>query len=343
MKAETQNDSIFNKIYNTFIEANEEKIENFKILLLNKKDNNILDLGIRVSAYDGAFLMQARSDYKHRELEDKSVSSFVASEGIMGTEETEKKVHRYFKSSFRPNQQQYHKQIKQLNIDTELEYATYKYDEDGIEQETSSSDTFKEHFLPEYRPKRKAFTTKLLRQLNLGKEKVKNIQISAFNSIIKLSNNKLRGDLVMLRAEYIRFLEDFIEYSFPLLLTDLGLEQHVKMLAELRQKSGVVRFNTVCNRCGKPLLKTGFLRFCSKTENRKCYEARRKENKMLPWPKGILINKNLCVVCGKYSSLNNIHKVKNLVERQFCSKKCYEAFRKRERRKLNKKTANLIS
>ena len=335
-------DSIFDKIYNGIIEANEPQIGEFKALVTDDESQSIIDLGIRVLAYDGAFLMQARSDYKEQELEGKSVSGFLRSERIMGEDairEIEKKVNSYFKSSFRPDQQQYHEQIKQILIDAKLERTTYGYYEDNPTKAMSLFNTFNEHFLllPKYKERRKAFALKLLRDFNIKIEKANTIQVKAFDTIVDLANQKIANNLKMIRIKCIQYLEDYIEHYFPILLKDLKLNRYIRRLAGIRKASDKNSFNTVCNRCGRPLLKRGRLRFCTKKENRKCYEARRKEGKKLPWPKKILMTKNMCQNCKKYSSLNYVYKRKGLIQEQFCSRACYEKFRKRRQRELKKR------
>ncbi len=340
-------DPIFNEIYKNIIEANEPQIGEFKTLVKDKESQSIIDLGIRVLAYDGAFRTQARSDYKERELEGKSISEFLRSEGVMGKNairKIEKKVHGYFKSSFRPHQQQYHEQIKQIFIDAELErikqtdsYYDPHRDEDINEKQRSLFEQFNKEFLPRYKKRRKAFVIKLLYDLNIEREAVNDIQVKASNIIVNLANQRIPTNLKMVRTQCIQYLEDCIEHYLPILLKDLKSDRHVRKLIEIRKKSDSNSFNTICNRCGRPLLKRGQLRFCTKKENRKCYEARRKENRKFPWPKKILMTKNLCQNCGKYSSLSHVHKRKGLIEEQFCSKTCYETFRKRLQRGLKKR------
>ena len=309
MKTKTQNHSIFHQIYNDVIKANEEEIKNFNALVRNKKDRNIFYLGIRVLAYDGAFKMQARSDHK------KKIS-------LRNIREMEKKVDSYFKSSFRPDQRYYHEQIRQNLIIAELIRDNYESYEE-------------EQFLLEYDDKRRVFASELLQECNIKTKNAKNISVLAFNKIIELANKKISGDLTTIRIECVRFLEDCIEHYFPILLKDLGLGKRVKLLIELRRKYVAKKFNTICNRCGKSLCKKNTRRFCTKLENRICYEAILKDKKTPPLPEVILRTKNLCDFCKKYSSLNNIHRV-NKMPMQFCSKKCYEAFRKRRQRKLRK-------
>ncbi len=341
-------DSIFDKIYNEIIEANEPQTGEFKALVTDEKSQSIVDLGIRVLAYDGAFLMQARFDYKKRELGGKSVSDFVRSKETMdenAIRETEKRVDRYFKSSFRPEQKRYHDQIKQIFIDAELErvkplergmQSWNPDDKDNSSEALSIFEAFNKEFLPRYKKRRKMFATKLVRYFNLKKEWINDIQIKAFNIIVDLANKKISSSSKIVRIKCIQYLEDCIEHYFPILLEDLDLVQHKVELMELRKKSGRGDFNTVCNRCGKHLLKRSRLRFCTKIKNRICYEMRRKENKKSPWPKKILMTKNLCQNCGKYSSLDHVHGYKGLIEEQFCNQACYEAFRKRRQRKLSR-------
>ena len=172
---------------------------------------------------------------------------------------------------------------------------------------------------------------KLIQEFNLTEDQVKNIQRIAFNEILRITNSKLR---TVKLPSIIRTLEEAIEIQFPKWLQDLGFEPWINLIT--LRKENTNKPNTVCWRCGKPLIKKDNKHYCSRRENRPCVETRPKEEGERERECSVILRtKNKCEWCGKDSPSNYIIKHKG-EWRQFCSKKCYNAFRQAGRRKRKK-------
>jgi len=172
---------------------------------------------------------------------------------------------------------------------------------------------------------------KLIQEFNLTTDQVKNIQIIAFNEILRIANSQPE---VAKLPSIIKTLEEAIEIHFPKWLRDLGFESQINLI-KLR-KENTNKPNTVCWRCGKPLIKKDNKHYCSRRENRPCVETQLKEGEERERECSVILRtKNKCEWCGKNSPSNYIIKHKG-EWRQFCSKKCYNAFRQAGRRKRKK-------
>lgn len=179
-------------------------------------------------------------------------------------------------------------------------------------------------------------TRSIVARHSLQNRQITNLQSTAFEEILKLLNRKgipSRDELVI-----VRFLEQCIEEYYPAFQQDLGLNiQKTQSLLSLRKRSRE-EFNAICWRCGRKLLKRDNRHYCVRRENRSCYEVRLEEAKNLGFRRGVAKaigrTKNYCDGCGKHPApLDHIHKHRRK-EMQFCSRQCWERFRKRGSREL---------
>lgn len=327
---------VFTRWKNRVWDYNLSLIDGYKRFLSHKKHAVLLDLSLAIQAYDFGILMQARTDFRNKNLENKSVKDFVKQEKEVydkkRVRKLEEKVNNSFESSFENERS---KKIKGLILDEELSYITPSESRDWGSGESYQSMSlrkdFKENLLPQYIPLRKDKAKKLQKEMNLTNDFIYNLQFSTFDEIVGLSNRKStpyhfdRNPSISM-GSVIGFLERSIMIHFPTFFRDLRFEHKTASLLTLR-RNAKQRFNTVCWRCGHPLFKKDNKHYCTRSENRSCYEARFKENQDRGFPVAILRTKNKCDRCGKRSSLNYIHKL-NSRQMQFCSNRCWEDYRK---------------
>ena len=321
-------------------------IESFKPLLFHKGNAILLDLSLKIQAYDFGVLKQAIADFEKSNLEGKSVKDFVKQEKETYSEKEIKKikerVDKSFKSSF-DNERS--KKAKELVLNEELSYiipvgsgSKNRVSNENYQQSSIKGD-FKKNWLPQYNSLRKDKAKKLQKELIIDNSFIGNLQYLTFKEVISLANKKTtlyssNEEFSIKLANLIGFLERSIEVYFKKFIQDLELNDNGVLLLDLR-RSTRLRFNTVCWRCGGLLYRKDGKHYCTRGENRCCYEARFKENRRSEFPEAILRTKNKCDNCGKHSSLNHIHKYKG-EQMQFCSNRCWETFRKREWRKKKK-------
>lgn len=148
----------------------------------------------------------------------------------------------------------------------------------------------------------------------------------AYESIIKLVSGKEQVSKKE-ELELIKLIELYgIGRGLKELYLDLGFA--IKSLVELRQLTPKEVKNTACYHCGKTLYRRGNGHYCSKVENRRCCEERSKLNKRQMKELWFILSEKICIKCGKDASFNHIY-----ARKQYCSKRCYDTYRKIIQRK----------
>lgn len=339
------NEDIFTRWKNRVWDYNLQLIDGYKRLLSYRKNTILLDLSLAIQAYDFGILMQARTDFRNKNLENKSVKDFIKQEketyDKKSVRKLEEKVDNSFKGSFDNERSE---KIKGLVLDEELSYITslesLDWESGENYQPMSLKSDFEENWLPQYNHLRKDKAQELQKELNLTTSFISNLQSTTFDEIVSLSNGKsslyhLDRNLSIGMGSVIGFLERSIMIYFPTFFRDLKFEYKTASLLTLR-RNAKQRFNTICWQCSHPLFKKDNKHYCTRNENRSCYEARFKEDRDSGFPTAILRTKNNCDRCGKRSSLNHIHKLDGQ-QMQFCNNRCWEDYRKMKYR-IKKKT-----
>lgn len=309
-------------------------IESYKSLLSHKNRAVLLDLSLKIQAYDFGIHMQARTDFR-----DDWFSRYAKEGYIDESDEKEviTKVNNSFQSSFDNKRSE---KIRDLVREAELMHTPSEVEplpnqgkEPPLQKKVSLYGDFTQAYLPSFfGSHRQDIAKNLKEELKLPDNVVSQIQRFAFDEVVSLANERCNSDSQPKNiTSLIQFLERSIEMYFPLFLKDLAWNGRIVSLSKLR-KSNKQPFNTACYRCGKQLLKRDNKHYCTKRENRACYEARLKESRQSGFQKVILRTKNKCDKCKRMCSLNFIHKLDGQ-EMQFCSDKCWEAFRKTYYRK----------
>lgn len=313
----------FKENYRKLYESDLCFITKFQPLIHDKRTISILKLIACIRAYDFGIFMQAQKDYKIRVLENKTPQTFVLTDDYAKYNKAE--VRRTmtqeqvaFRSSFENERSE---KIKELNIGRIVS---------KIKQEdtnTSLDDDFKGFLLTKYKKRHIAQAKKIARKIIQEKVfKLEELPALAYKEVLFLSNKTYQNKARQLLAKsMVGYLERGITRHFPLLLKDLNANFKAPLLIHLRKESKN-RYNTMCQRCGKKLKKITDRTVCTREENRSCAES--KELPTTGLPMVISRTKNRCDNCKKFSSLNHIHKTSG-VERQFCSNRCRETFRKR--------------
>lgn len=235
---------------------------------------------------------------------------------------------------------------KELNKKNELFYILKQprkyenYAENGDKGNLYKEDLIEKSFLeetekeiPSYSDYRKQQAKKLIKEYGLKIKIVSEIQNLAFKEILKIVGNKKKVSPE--ESETIKFLEvDGIEYAFKIFLHDLGCR--TTDIKTLRNENKKMLVNTVCWRCGKTLLRldSPFKKsklpenYCKQRENRSCSDMRNRENRKFIYEAKIGFSKRgKCDKC-KRSGCTIIHKMQGK-DYLFCSKKCYQNFRKK--------------
>jgi len=281
-------------------------------------------------AYDVGILMQAWKDYPSKNLQAKSIIEHVDSEikyyGEDSVKEARNIVDKQFRSFF---ENIYSEKIKALNLTAKLMHIIPTDKRVKEEAKTLNEDFYKE-WVPKLYSKIRVDSAKSLKvRFNLSDTVICNLQLLAFDEIESLVNSKNQ-----VNKNLIQHLELSIEQYFPMFLKDLGICNKTNL--RLLRKNSKHQFNTACRRCGLRLLKKDNKHYCTRKENRTCYDAHFKEDMSSRFQKVILETKNKCAYCKRPSSLNFIH-THNKLKMQFCSNRCWETYRKRNFRKTRLK------
>lgn len=315
---------IYNRYRDLFLRANLQKFDQYK-RYLNNEGKYLTDLLLEIQAYDVGFRMQVWYDYKHKNWEikrGKGIKDYVEEtrDEYDENEVKEKKVNvnSYFQSSFENKMSE---KIKNLMLERELMYISPKVDPRQKETGQPLMDDFTKNWPPFYKEKRLQKATEIKRRYELSDTSC--LANKIFDQIIYLSN---KGSTAKYVKDTVALFENGIEVFLPMFLSDLSDPYKVHELTNLR-KSSNARYNTLCWRCGKPLIKKNNQHFCTRFENRDCYINRYKEIRTLEIPLVISRTKNKCDRCRNKSPLNYIHKL-NGQEMQFCSNRCWETYRK---------------
>jgi hypothetical protein len=319
-----------------FFRGNAFKFSEYK-KLLSREDRYIVSLLFEIEAYHAGFTMQIWNDFRKINLElkkNQTLADFIKDEGNYRKKDIgdmAKKVDSYFKSSFENANSE---KLKALMFDRELMFIKPK-NEGAVALETD----FQENWIKEYRDKRNRIASGISNKYQLGG--CDHLFLRVFNMVLRLANNPSLIEEAFTKS-LVRLLEQGIEIYLPIFYRDLEISTVNPSLIELR-KQFTKKHNTLCWKCGKPLLKINKSHYCTRFECRNCYIARNKDLRDPGLPSVILRTKNKCDRCKRYSSLNYIHKLGG-VWRQFCSNRCWETFRKACYRK-NKlaSTSNVLS
>lgn len=317
--------SIYKQYRNRFIRVNTRRRQGYRNLLSNK-DKFLIDFLLDLEASNIGFAMQIWNEFKKKNLDikkGKSIKSFVEDEVFYRKNDIadlENKVELYFQSSF---DNKYSKKLKALMLDREL--MCIRPTNEGA---VSLMDDYLINWQKEYKHKRKTEALKLHDKYKISKDK-NILLLRVFNILLFLVNDRKQDDPYL--KDVVILLERSIEKLLPEYFRDLDYDDAYITLTSLR-KQVTEKYNTLCWQCGKQLYKKNSHHYCSRAENRTCYLARYKEERNSEFPSSILRTKNRCDKCGAMASLDHIHKVRG-VEMQFCSVRCWEAYRKTVYRK----------
>ena len=292
----------------------------------NDTTRTLIELGFCFLAFDFAMRKQIKKNFLKHNLETGSIIEYAETGGHYPESEIheiKQKINSIYMSSL-PDEER-NARIKNLLIEQEI--MELPLEPPGM---SLSEELDKEYTKLLYQPWRKKEAIKLQRRLKLTDQEVCELQEIAFKNILVLLK-KSEKNYSQTLGHVVELLETGIETYFPTFQKDLELKHKGRSLLSLRSKTAG-KYNTLCRRCGKVLLKKGGKFYCTRKENRACYEARLTETKKGELPSVISRTKNRCENCGEHASLNHIHKHKN-IERQFCSGRCWESYRKREQRK----------
>ena len=290
-------------------------IQQSKQYLSCQENGILLDLCLEIQSYNLGIKTQARYDFRKKEL-----PKFFNRDGRnynkkLLEEMANNKVQNYYRTSF---DNKYSEEIKKLFIYEE--FLHIKRANSSLAEEMQDYTDF------EFAKKRKKIVRRLKKNLNLSKEFILALQQTAFNEILNL----LKSELKIEHIQLITYLNTAIEIYFRIFLRDLGFKANVFSLTDLRLNTKQ-QYNTVCYRCYKYLFKKDNTHYCTQRENRSCYNARVKEIRNPILSSVILRTKNNCENCGCHASLDFIYKHRG-VQRQFCSDRCWERYRKRDYR-----------
>lgn len=333
-------------------EYNLPLIESCKTLLVHRDHAVLLDLSLKIQAYDSGVLTQARATFAKNNLDGRSVSAFIEGErGVYSKKDVLKikdKVGKFVRGSFDNERLE---RIKELVLDEELSHIIPKESSVDVNHHETENESyepvpikrdFEENFLPLYKHLREEIARNLQKELDLTDDFIFRLQQSAFDEVLSIANRKstphpLSRNSTVSVGVVVGFLERSIMTYFPKFLRDLGFEHRVVPLLDFR-KGVKQHFNTVCWWCDRPLFKRNNSHHCTKRENRPCYTARFKEarhpgfSRDIRSPEVIHRTKNKCDNCGRQSPLNQIHHHQGK-PMQFCSERCWETFRKRDYRR----------
>ncbi|MDA3840265.1 MAG: hypothetical protein PF572_04195 [Patescibacteria group bacterium] len=331
MKLKIYTSKIYKNKEKIFIEANKEISDTLKSII-TKKDEWIIDFIFKITAYNIFFSSTTRSIYLKKTSEvlgkkHKNIVDFIIDEDLIDQKIIEKSkdnIRKVFSSSIKDEIT--NQKIINLLLDRRLSLIQQN-------DSTSLEEDYKENALPKYNIEKNYIAKKFLSKYNLNKTSSVQVVYELFEIILLIANS---DSLSYKKIEALKFLERFILKYYPAFIRDIKSKSKLPTLKELRQKS-TFPVNSICHQCKKRLdNKTNSL-FCSKNENRSCYELRLKNNhnKLSSKEKKAISvtsrTKNLCDNCGRLSSLNNLSNIAG-ISHQFCSSKCKETFRKRKQR-----------
>jgi len=316
---------------NEILEKYRQRIVDFKLLEIKKmkkflssnKRFYLLEFGIFVEAYDVAIKKQAWEDFKKNQIGGSFQKFFENDDCVRYDKNKFLKVISEevgnFQTSFYNERS---KKIKNFNIDRAL---FKRVDITGDQRKYTLENDFNENFLPQYNKQRNKFANDIIKKYKSFK--LDDVYSLAFGEIIYIANKKYKKDFVALAINTIRFLELCISKFYPTLQKDLHIRKIPNSLIKFR-KNNECKFNTKCWRCGKSLYKYDNKHYCTRVEDRNCYEAKHKEDTRSSLPDVILKTENKCEECGVHASLNHIHKIDKNAH-QFCGKVCYGQFKAR--------------
>ena len=189
------NEDIFTRWKNRVWDYNLQLIDGYKRLLSYRKNTILLDLSLAIQAYDFGILIQAMTDFRNKNLENKSVKDFIKQEketyDKKSVRKLEEKVDNSFKGSFDNERSE---KIKGLVLDEELSYITslesLDWESGENYQPMSLKSDFEENWLPQYNHLRKDKAQELQKELNLTTSFISNLQSTTFDEIVSLSNGK---------------------------------------------------------------------------------------------------------------------------------------------------------
>lgn len=305
------------------------------------RDNRFLiELGMKIFAYQSAATVQEQEDFKSRIKHDyeeyDSIEDIIKNESIYDKDELmriAKRVQKSCKQSSIENKDSM-KRLKKLLTETKITQLYPKYEglsDDTLKLISCAGPSLEEQYKKRNEKLRKAAALKIKNELQLQDKDIVKLHKIAFDQIIFMVNMQKTTELSSDKLKTLKFIERCINQYFSSFRQDLGLNIKVQRLIDLR-KDSTKNYNSACYECGRLLLRRNNNHYCTKQENRECYEKSRKEMKKNAFPECLSRTKNKCENCGQRSSMNFIHKIER-IQRQFCSQKCYETFRKRTQRK----------
>lgn len=318
---------IYENYRDRFSRANAFKLPEYK-KLLKREDEYIIDLLFEIEAYHAGFTMQIWHDFRKINLElkiNQTLIDFIKDEGNYDENDVidmVKKVDSYFKSSFENANSE---KLKELMLERELMFIKPR-NEDAVTLE----EDYQENWIKIYENSRNKIALDISEKYQI-KGKV-GLFIKIFNQVTMLANNSSLLENTYTKS-LIRLLEQGVETYLPMFYRDLR-KNALKASLDNYRKNETQEYNTQCWRCGKPLFKKNGNHYCTRFENRSCYIERFNDMRNPGMPSVIQRTKNLCDRCKTWSSLNFIHKL-GRIEMQFCSKKCWETFRKAQARNKN--------
>lgn len=314
-----QIDHFFIPIYNLFLEANKESLSEFIISFkLKSEEENLLRYLLKIYAFYSAYFNLGERLYPKTNFQTSYINGIESQNDNNKSDEfKETKRNKYeLVTSIKFYKHIY--KLKELNYENSLKMLKFN---DG----TTTKDDIKEwtkvelsKFKNQYKKKFFKYFTININPLKIKEDSFKIILIICEKNDLSISEIESRKWAVSLLEISINILTDWF-YDIP---TNSNIS-----LESLRSANN--KDNTVCKYCGNVLSRINKLNKCTSRENRKCYKLRIinevHDQKIIETS---IKTKNLCANCHIRSSLKHIHTIKKH-NYQFCSKKCYETFKKR--------------
>jgi len=183
-----------------------------------------------------------------------------------------------------------------------------------------------EEYISRFDKYRKEQALQIKEKYSLTKDFINTIYQKVLH-IISTSNDDCADKIAV-----IKMLETYgIEDGLRSLYMDLGWFESYIPLKTFRKNTNTIP-NTICYFCGNAINLQNINHYCPQQLNRSCYEQRKRDEREEKKELEFIKSNKKCVRCGrdaKYEESRRIRKATHL----FCSKQCYESFRKKPKTK----------
>jgi hypothetical protein len=166
---------------------------------------------------------------------------------------------------------------------------------------------------------------------DLKRASIQEIQKLAFYEVVQMVNDS-KDYKQSLGA--VSFLETCILLYYPFLTSLKAVRKAPSVFARLRRDCDM-QYNTLCHFCGERIFLVGMSHFCPEKNPNSCYRIRMDQKVDLACIDSLILSRKPCEDCEKTPSkfIRSVRINNTRVRKFFCSKRCYEKWRKREYRK----------